>query len=105
MDKEARGHSKVFNIKDYLLDKRVTGFKNRTHNRAIDRLVKDLDIQLNNPLKINSGVNKNLTIQFDSESRIKNLLFRMNLHDLIKIKFHNQKNKIIEDFFDSLTSR
>lgn len=101
MNKEPKGSSKLFNIKDYLLNKRVTGYANKTHNKAIDRLVNDLDIELINP-DIN---NKNLTLQFHSEAQIKNLLFRMTLPDLIKIKLYNQKNKIIENFFDSLTSR
>lgn len=101
MDKETKLASNVFNIQNYLLKKRITGFTNTTHNRAIDRLVRKLNIQLEAPSK----VDKNLTLQFHSESQITNALFRMTLPDLIKIKVYNQNNKIIENFFNSLAGR
>lgn len=52
-----------------------------------------------------TGKKDNLNIRFESKQQIHNILYRVSLSDLLKIKYNNQQNKIIRDFLDSLTCK
>jgi len=52
-----------------------------------------------------NAANDDLRINFESRSQIHSLLYKVSLTDLLKIKYSNRNNKIINDFFASLSSR
>lgn len=93
--------TEVDTMVSYLSDKKVIGF-NRKHDQAvIDLVQRTIDEELKNTIKIEQD--KNLSIQFESNEQLLNTLKCMSIKDIIKIKYLNKKNKVIDIFFDTLS--
>ncbi len=97
---EKNPHIEVKELLKFLVKKGVIGFQNKSHTDCITHLVKTLVI---NETKNNDDANKDLTIRFGCKDNINSLLKHLPISEIIRIKYLNGENNIINSFFDSLT--
>ncbi len=90
--------NKVCIMNNYLLKKGILDLRKNTNNQRIRELVERLDIN------ISRKNDDSFTLKFDSTEQINRILCKLALSDLLKIKYHNKENKILDEFFDSLSS-
>lgn len=95
--------TKVFDMKEYLRKKDMPGKKSPILASSISTLINKLNINV--IYDTDKFSDDTLLIQFESSEQVFAMLSRLALTDLLKVKYYNHNNKVVDDFFDSLTSK
>lgn len=96
MDTRRQNKFNENDMNNFLSEKGILDSRVSQNNRSIRECVAVLSNKSNN-------INEEITLKFPSESYLYKILKSMSVSDLLNIKFHNSDNKIIDDFFDSIT--
>ena len=100
---EQTSGNKIINIEEFRLNrflnkKGILDKRDNTNNSTIKKCVSKLTQE-----KIVN--NDELVLKFNTKEQVYKFLYRMCLSELLQMKIYNKHSKLVNDFFDTLTSR